>query len=64
MPGSWLRKIGISTMKAAPRNEPRIEPSPPMMTMNRIWNERLMSKASGSQEPSRRNAHSAPATPM
>ncbi len=38
-----------SVMKAAPRNEPRIEPSPPMMTMNRTWNERSMLKASGSQ---------------
>jgi hypothetical protein len=32
--GNWLRKIGTSTMKAAPRNEPRMVPSPPMMIMN------------------------------
>ena len=31
-------------MKAAPRKQPRIEPSPPMMTMNRTWKDRLMSK--------------------
>ena len=38
-------------MKAAPRKEPRIEPSPPMITMNSSWNERSMLKASGSQAP-------------
>src|SRR5215467_8835551 len=62
--GSWLSVIGSSTMKAAPRNEPRIVPSPPMMIMNSTWNDRLTSNASGSQEPSRRNPHSAPATPI
>ena len=50
--GAGSSTIGSITMKAAPRNEPRIEPSPPMMTMNSTWNERSMSKASGSQEPS------------
>ena len=35
-----------------------------MMIMNRSWNERLMSKASGSHEPRCTKAHSAPATPM
>jgi hypothetical protein len=39
-PEARLRKIGNSTMKPAPRNEPRIEPTPPMITMNRILNER------------------------
>ena len=37
--GALVRKIGTSTMKAAPRNEPRIEPSPPMMTMNSTRND-------------------------
>ena len=40
--GACSRRIGSSTMKAAPRNEPRMLPSPPMMIMNRIWNERSM----------------------
>ena len=43
--GALSRKIGNSTMKAAPRKEPRMLPRPPMMTMNRIWNERSISKA-------------------
>ncbi len=51
-------------MKAAPRNEPRIDPSPPMITMKRSWKERFTSKASGSHDPKRMNAHNAPATPM
>ena len=38
-------------MNAAPRKEPRIEPSPPMITMKSSWKERFTSKASGSQEP-------------
>ncbi len=32
-------------MKAEPRKEPRMLPSPPMMIMKRIWNETLMAKA-------------------
>ena len=61
--GSWLRKIGSIVMKAAPRNAPRIEPSPPMMIMNSTWNERLIE---GERLPRAEmtNAHSAPATPM
>jgi hypothetical protein len=31
-----FRKIGSSTMKAAPRKEPMMLPTPPMITMNRI----------------------------
>jgi hypothetical protein len=31
-------------MKAAPMKLPAMLPMPPMMMMNRIWNERLMSK--------------------
>src|SRR5262249_58387609 len=38
--------------------------TPRMMIMNSPWNERLMSKASGSHEPSRRKPHIAPAMPM
>src|SRR5205085_7975925 len=37
---AWLRKIGSSTMKAAPSMLPRIEPRPPMMTMNMSWKAR------------------------
>src|SRR5262245_18615243 len=62
--GSWLRTMGISTMNAAPRKEPRMVPSPPMMIMNSTWNERLTSNAKGSHEPRRRKPHSAPAIPI
>src|SRR5262249_56336253 len=62
--GSWLRTRGISTMNAAPRKEPRMVPSPPMMIMNSTWNERLTSNAKGSHEPRRRKPHSAPAIPI
>ena len=41
--GIWLSISGRITMKAAPRNEPRIDPSPPMITMNSSWNERFTS---------------------
>ena len=51
MCGMLLSATGTSTMKAAPKKLPMIEPRPPMMTMNSSWNERLRSKASGSQEP-------------
>src|SRR5271165_4423981 len=43
--GALSRKIGSSTMKAAPRKEPRMLPRPPMMIMNKVWNERSISKA-------------------
>src|SRR5438552_9044701 len=62
--GSWFSTSGRITMKAAPRNDPRIEPRPPMITMKSSWNERFTSKARGSQLPSRMKAQSAPAMPM
>src|SRR3546814_16384626 len=62
--GIWYSTKGGRTMKAEQRNEPRIDASKPMITMNRIWKERLMSKASGPHEPRRRNPHMAPATPI
>jgi hypothetical protein len=43
--GALSRKIGSSTIKAAPRNEPGMLPRPPMMIMNKIWDERSISKA-------------------
>jgi hypothetical protein len=51
-------------MKPAPRKDPRMLPSPPMMIMNSTWKERFTSNASGSHDPSRRNPHNAPATPI
>ena len=48
---AMLRKIGSRTMKAAPRNEPRMLPTPPMITMNRMRNDRSRLKASGSTVP-------------
>ena len=35
-----FRNSGNRVMNAAPRNAPITVPSPPMMTMKRIWNER------------------------
>ena len=43
-----LSKIGSTTMKAAPKKLPMIEPRPPMMTMNSSWNERSIENATGS----------------
>lgn len=45
------RKIGSNRMKAAPRKLPRIEPTPPMMIMNRMRNDISSEKPSGSTEP-------------
>ncbi|MNJ78115.1 hypothetical protein D3C77_757770 [compost metagenome] len=44
-------RTGNSTMNAAPRKLPRMLPRPPMMMMNRIWNERFRSKPCGSTVP-------------
>ena len=54
---------GRIQMKAAPAKEPIRLPSPPMMTMNRIWKERLIEKLEASAAPSQRKTMSAPATP-
>ena len=44
--------IGKITMNAAPKNDPMIDPSPPMITMNNIGNDALrMLNTSGSAEP-------------
>ena len=48
---STFSTIGISTMNAAPRNDPRMLPMPPMMTMNRMRNDRSSVNASGSTVP-------------
>ena len=61
--GSASSRIGSTTMKAAPKKLPMIEPSPPMITMNSRSNERLMLNAAGSHEPRCTKPHSAPATP-
>ena len=45
---SRARISGKTTISAAPKNAPRIDASPPMMTMNRIWNERSRLKPAGS----------------
>src|SRR5262245_16390767 len=62
--GTLVRRMGTSRMNAAPRNEPRMLPSPPMITMNRTRNDSAMSKASVSALPRYRNTSSAPATPQ
>ena len=43
--------IGSNRMNAAPRKAPMIEPTPPMMIMNRILNDISSEKPSGSTEP-------------
>ena len=49
--GSWFRNRGNNVMNVAPSMPPTIEPNPPMMTMNRMLNDKLISNARGSQEP-------------
>src|SRR5579864_4483494 len=46
-----LSAIGTMTMNALPRNAPSTVPTPPMMIMNRIRNERSRLYASGSTVP-------------
>ena len=58
-----ISTIGSTTMKAAPKKLPMIEPRPPMMTMNSRSNERVMPKAAGSHEPRCTKPHRPPATP-
>jgi hypothetical protein len=48
---TWSSSTGKSTMNAAPRNAPATLPSPPMMMMNRTWNERVRSSPCGSTVP-------------
>ncbi len=62
--GALVRKIGTRVMNAAPRIEPMMLPKPPIMIMNRTWNDTKMSKASVSALPSQANTLSAPATPQ
>ena len=45
-----LRNTGSSRMNPAPKNGPMIVPRPPMIAMNRMRKERLMSNAAGSTE--------------
>src|SRR6266853_376690 len=49
-------KIGRSTMKAAPRNDPRMLPTPPTMIMKRILKESSSSNPAGSTVPRYANA--------
>ena len=49
--GALVRKIGTSTMKAAPRKDPRTLPRPPMITMKSTRKDWLMSKARVSALP-------------
>ncbi|MNO94122.1 hypothetical protein D3C76_857340 [compost metagenome] len=41
---TWLSRIGNRLMNAAPTKLPAMLPMPPIMMMNRIWNDRLISK--------------------
>ncbi len=64
LPGTLVqRRCGSSTMKAAPKKLPMIEPRPPMITMNSSWNERSIENAAGSHAPRCTKAHRPPATP-
>jgi len=55
--------MGSTTMKAAPKKPPMIEPRPPMITMNSRRNDTSTENAAGSHEPRCTKAHSAPAMP-
>ena len=46
-----FRKIGSSTIKPAPRNDPSMLPAPPMITMNRMRNDRSRLNPSGPTVP-------------
>ena len=48
---NWFRKIGRTTMNAAPKKLPMIEPMPPMITMNSSRNDMSTENAAGSQAP-------------
>ena len=48
---NWFSAIGSTTMKAAPKKLPMIEPRPPMITMNSRRNDWSTEKAAGSQAP-------------
>ena len=56
--------IGRMKIKAAPKKEPIRLPSPPMMTMNRMKKDWLMSKTLYSAPPYQKNTIMAPATPQ
>ena len=60
----FVKKIGSKTINAAPINEPTTLPSPPIITMNKILNDRLMSKASDSAVPDQALKYKAPAIPI
>ena len=55
--------MGSTTMKAALKNAPMMEPSPPMITMNRQAERQLDREGPGSHAPRCTKAHSAPAMP-
>ena len=56
--------IGMMKISAAPKKEPIRLPSPPMITMNRMKKDWLMSKTLYSAPPYQRNTIIAPATPQ
>ncbi len=49
--GKFVIRIGTRTIKAAPMNAPEILPKPPMMIMNKISKDMLISNTSTSAEP-------------
>ena len=48
-----FRMVGSATMKPAPRNEPIIEPAPPMITANRIRKDSRMANSVPASAPPR-----------
>ena len=61
-----LRPIGRVTIKPAPRNEPNIEPSPPIIIINNTGNEIVIisNDSVTSIAPRKTAKYNAPATPI
>ncbi|SDP70672.1 hypothetical protein SAMN05443582_108109 [Phyllobacterium sp. OV277] len=58
------RISGETTSRAAPKNAPRMDASPPMIMMKRIWNDRSRLKPAGSTVLKYVKAQSTPAMPI
>ena len=62
--GTTLINTGSTTMKKAPKKAPKTLPRPPMITINKILNDKPMSKRFASAAPFQKNTSIAPETPI
>ena len=61
---TFLNKTGSNTINAAPINDPKIEPKPPIIIINKTSKDWSIEKASvGSAAPNQTEKYRAPATP-